>query len=204
MTASLPRGSPHAAIGGGVARVQGEENQAVENLYEAMLVVDPTKSDEELSATIEQIKALIVNADGEVESAYPAFRRRLAYQIGDHTEGIYVMVYFRGAQAVDTLKRDLQMSPDILRLLVVQASKQALWLEGPPAPPQSARGPRPAPPAEKPAAAKPEGAEPAEETPTPAEPEAEAEPAESPEEADAAEPEESAPDAEPPQEDASP
>ncbi|MGD8237620.1 MAG: 30S ribosomal protein S6 [Armatimonadota bacterium] len=205
----------------------------MEELYEAMLVVEPTKSDEELSATIEQIKALIVNADGQVESAYPAFRRRLAYPVGDHTEGIYVMVYFRGAQAVETLKRDLQMSPDILRLLVVQASKQALWLEGPPAPPESARDTRRGPPAEQPAAAESKGAAPAEaETPTPAEPEAEAAPgepeaegaapaeaetpapapaqpegeapAEAPQEAGDAEPEESARDAEPPQEDARP
>jgi ribosomal protein S6 len=107
----------------------------LDNLYEAMVIVDPAQSDAELAATVEQIKSVIARADGEVETAYPLWRRRLAYQIGPYTEGHYVLVYFRGAKAVDELKRELQMSSAIVRTLVVCANKQALWLEGPPKPP---------------------------------------------------------------------
>jgi len=110
----------------------------LENLYEAMIIVDPAQSDAELDGTIEQIKSLITRVDGQVESAYPLFRRRLAYQIGPHTEGTYVLVYFRGAAAVDELKRELQMSSAVLRILIVCANEEALWLEGPPKPPAEA------------------------------------------------------------------
>ena len=110
----------------------------MENLYEAMIIVDPAQSDAELDGTIEQIKSLITRVDGQVESAYPLFRRRLAYQIGPHTEGTYVLVYFRGAAAVDELKRELQMSSAVLRILIVCANEEALWLEGPPKPPAEA------------------------------------------------------------------
>jgi small subunit ribosomal protein S6 len=163
-----------------------------------MVVVDPSQSDEELSATIEQIKAVIARADGLVESAYPVFRRRLAYPIGKYTEGIYVLVYFRGRQAVDELKRDMRMSSAIIRMLVVRANERALWLEGPPAPPrrEPAMKEDAAPPE---AEAEPEAAEaqqpgpPPDEAPTEAEPEPEAIPAE---------PQEPGPDAAGPQQDA--
>lgn len=110
----------------------------MENLYEAMIIVDPAQSDAELGGTIEQIKSVITRVDGQVESAYPLFRRRLAYPIGPHTEGSYVLVYFRGAAAVDELKRELQMSSAVLRILIVCANEEALWLEGPPKPPAEA------------------------------------------------------------------
>lgn len=186
----------------------------MENLYEAMVIVDPTQSDEELSATIEQIKAVIARADGQVASAYPVFRRRLAYPLGEHTEGTYVLVYFRGAGAVDALKQDSQISTAILRCMIVRANPQALWLEGPPVSPADARREQQREAAEEAAAA---AAEAARETPTEAEhgepavaeaapedaPEPEEAPAEPEEQADSAEPEEDAPDAASPQEDAS-
>jgi small subunit ribosomal protein S6 len=191
----------------------------VETLYEAMLIVDPSQSDDELSATIEEAKSIITRADGKVESAYPVFRRRLAYPIQDRTEGTYVLVYFRGSQAVDELKRDLQMSTAILRIMVVEANPLALWLEGPPhAPaPQRRGGPAEAPDAPKPEAAAKAEAEPeaAPEAPaeaesaTPDEPEApadaepEAAPEAPPQEEDGAESSEAAPEDESPQQDAS-
>ena len=153
--ASLPRGTPDG-VGCGVALVQGEEDRALDNLYEAMIIVDASQSDEELAATIEQLKTVVARADGQVESAYPLFRRRLAYHIGKHTEGNYVMMYFRGARAVEELTREMHMSTAIVRAMVVVASPRALWLEGPPVPP-SRRPREEQPPAEAEPAAQAEG-----------------------------------------------
>jgi len=138
----------------------------VETLYEAMLIVDPSQSDDELSGTIEEAKSSITRADGKVESAYPVFRRRLAYPIEDRTEGIYVLVYFRGSRAVDELKRDMQMSTAILRIMVVETNPLALWLEGPPHAPAPQRRAEPAAAADAP---KPSASEPAAKSSAPAE-----------------------------------
>ncbi len=161
----------------------------MENLYEAMIIVDPAQSDAELDGTIEQIKSLITRADGQVESAYPLFRRRLAYQIGPHTEGTYVLVYFRGAAAVDELKRELQMSSAVLRILIVCANEEALWLEGPPKPPAEAEREEAAAAAKAPAAEAEVAPEPTAEAEAAPEPTVEAEAApEEPAEAEATEP----------------
>ena len=67
-------------------------------LYEVMYILDPELSDEQLQDTINNVHQYVTSIGGEVESDELFGRRRLAYQINRHTEGIYRVMYFRGTK----------------------------------------------------------------------------------------------------------
>lgn len=62
----------------------------------------------------------MTNAGGEVIIADKWDKRRLAYEIKDRREGIYVLMYFRAEPAVATeLNRVMRISEDCIRHIIV-------------------------------------------------------------------------------------
>ena len=152
-------------------------------LYEAMYILDVSLSDEQIETIEDRLKAGLETESAEFVSVHLFGRRRLAYEINGHREGIFRVMYFRGTgAAVDEIKHEFLLSEEVVRGTVLIANPQFMVREKvAPAPP--------------PVESEPEA--PAE---IEAEPEAEAAPAEeslaAPVEEDAPEAEETAPEAE--------
>jgi len=97
-------------------------------LYEAMYIIDAGLEDEQVEAVVAQVNKVVENAGGEVVANEDFGRRRLAYQIKQHTEGLYKLLYFRGGgPVVDELKHEFQLNEAIIRGLVVIANPQAIY-----------------------------------------------------------------------------
>src|SRR5581483_712357 len=91
--------------------------------YEAMYIVDPDTSDEDLEPIIEEYKKIVTDGGGEVGETgkWEKGRRPLAYEIAKKREGIYILMQFQSEAAVPKeLDRIFRISDDVLRHLVVR------------------------------------------------------------------------------------
>jgi len=89
--------------------------------YEAMVVLEPGLADDAMEAVLNRITGAITSQGGEVTHLDRWGKRRLAYEIGGHTEGYYVLIKFQGnpAAAIE-LDRILRITDPVMRHLIVR------------------------------------------------------------------------------------
>lgn len=66
-----------------------------QNMYEGMFILAANLSEEAKSRITESIKVGITSRGGEIVKIHELGRRRLAYKIGKHSEGSYLLYYFK-------------------------------------------------------------------------------------------------------------
>ena len=88
--------------------------------YEGMFLLDPSSADFEAASA--PIRTLLDRIDAEVLSMKPWDERRLAYEIKGRKRGLYVLSYFKAPPGeIASLNHEVQISEDILRLMVLSA-----------------------------------------------------------------------------------
>ena len=91
------------------------------NEYEMVYVISPRVANDDVPAVIDRVSALVTEGCGEILSVDNWGRRRLAYPIGQHFEGTYVLSTFRLPPAgTATLEAGLRLSEDVIRHLLIQ------------------------------------------------------------------------------------
>ena len=94
--------------------------------YEAMLVMAPYLEQEHLKETAKTYAGIVEDSGGTIATWKSLGRRRLAYPIAGHNEGIYVLMLFTaGPPALDELKRELMLSESVIRHLIVRREEAA-------------------------------------------------------------------------------
>jgi len=90
------------------------------NAYESFLVVDASKTKDQIDEIVSKFRALIEkNAKLDGEDIWG--RRRLAYQINHKTEGYYVLFYFTSKPEFPLeLERQYRITDGVLRFLVAR------------------------------------------------------------------------------------
>ncbi len=94
--------------------------------YEAMYIVDPETTDEELDVIMEKYKKVVTDMGGVVGETgkWEVGRRRMAYEIEGRREGIYILMNFEGPQEVPPeLERVFRISDDVIRHIVVRTDE---------------------------------------------------------------------------------
>ena len=87
------------------------------NAYEVMYIVKPVE-DEACEAVVAKFEKLIT---ANVEKTDRWGKRRLAYEIQDLNEGIYVLVTFQAdAAAVKELDRVMKITDEVLRHMIIR------------------------------------------------------------------------------------
>jgi small subunit ribosomal protein S6 len=87
--------------------------------YEALYIVDPDSTDEDITTITEKYKGVVEEQGGEVEGINRWDKRRLAYDVKGRGEGIYVLMNFKGETKVENeLDRVMRISEDVLRHLI--------------------------------------------------------------------------------------
>lgn len=95
-----------------------------DNLYEAMFVVDAARGGAEFQEIIRHICNILTNAGSQIERMEKWDERKLAYRIGRAKRGIYVLCFFRApGTAVAQIRHDVQLSEQLLRVLVLRADR---------------------------------------------------------------------------------
>jgi small subunit ribosomal protein S6 len=86
-----------------------------------MFVVDANKGGSEFPECIRHIAGLLTRHEAEIERIERWEERKLAYPIKRAKRGIYILTYFRAdGAAISELRRDIALSEDILRVLIIR------------------------------------------------------------------------------------
>ena len=91
------------------------------NTYELVYIIQPNLDDEGVKAVDDRIGRAINGEDGTIESTDYWGKRQLAYPIKGHFEGHYILHNLSmPPTAVQNVERQLRLSEDVLRFLVVR------------------------------------------------------------------------------------
>jgi len=89
--------------------------------YELVYVVSPDASDDQVTDLHTQVEAIVQRLGGQIEKTENWCRRRLAYEIGRHKEGTYVLELINGSgELMKEIDRRLKVSDLVIRQLVVR------------------------------------------------------------------------------------
>ncbi|MFN7898913.1 MAG: 30S ribosomal protein S6 [Synechococcaceae cyanobacterium] len=89
--------------------------------YETMYILRPDIPEEEVESHVTKYRDLVIESGGEVLDNQMRGKRRLAYPIAKHREGIYVQLNHNGdGHHVAPLERAMRLSEDVIRYLTVK------------------------------------------------------------------------------------
>ena len=103
--------------------------------YETMYILRPDIAEDEVTNHIDKYNKLLEELGGKILDSQMRGKRRLAYQIAKHREGIYVQLSHQGdGQHIFKIEKAMRLSEDVIRYLTVKQ-------EGPlPSPRTSSKG----------------------------------------------------------------
>lgn len=92
-----------------------------EYMYETMYILRPDMSEDAVDEAIGKYQSLLKDEGAELLETQHRGKRRLAYEIDDHREGIYIQINFTGpGTVVAKLERAMRLSEDVIRYLTVK------------------------------------------------------------------------------------
>ncbi|MFG6113629.1 MULTISPECIES: 30S ribosomal protein S6 [Thalassobacillus] len=93
--------------------------------YEIMYIIRPNIEEEAKSSLVERFNGILTDNGAEVEKVEELGKRRLAYEINDYRDGIYVTINFKGDRdAINEFDRQAKFSDDIIRHIAVREDDQ--------------------------------------------------------------------------------
>jgi len=107
-----------------------------QSYYETMYILRPDIAEDEVNNHIEKYNKLLEEYGGVILDSQMRGKRRLAYQISKHREGVYVQLSHQGdGQHIFKIEKAMRLSEDVIRYMTVKQ-------EGPlPSPKQSSKSP---------------------------------------------------------------
>ena len=92
--------------------------------YETMFIIEPDLEEEAIDATVGKFESLVTDSGGTVTSIDRWGKRRLAYEIAGHTEGIYVIIEFSAEPGVAReLERVFRITDEVIRHIVIRKGR---------------------------------------------------------------------------------
>ena len=89
--------------------------------YETMYILRPDIPEDEVDSHLKKYNEILEKAGTEVLDSQMRGKRRLAYPISKHKEGVYVQLSHKGdGQQVAILEKAMRLSEDVIRYLTVK------------------------------------------------------------------------------------
>jgi small subunit ribosomal protein S6 len=89
--------------------------------YEVMVILDPTLEERTIAPSLDTFLNVIKSDGGTVENVDIWGKRRLAYEINKHADGIYAVIDINAEPAaVRELDRQLNLNESVLRTKVLR------------------------------------------------------------------------------------
>jgi small subunit ribosomal protein S6 len=93
--------------------------------YETLFVTTPTLTEDDERATVETLAEIVTEGGGTMVANDRMGRRRLAYPIRKHSDGVYMRFLYDAEPAVPReLERRIRLSDKILRVLTVRLEEK--------------------------------------------------------------------------------
>ena len=92
-----------------------------QSYYETMYILRPDIAEDEVTNHIDKYNKLLEEFGGTILDSQMRGKRRLAYQIAKHREGIYVQLSHQGdGQHIFKIEKAMRLSEDVIRYLTVK------------------------------------------------------------------------------------
>jgi small subunit ribosomal protein S6 len=92
--------------------------------YELVYIVSPDASDDQVTELHTQVEGIVQRMGGAIEKTENWGRRKLAYEIGRHKEGTYVLEVITGSgELMKEIDRRLKVFDTVIRHLVVRVDE---------------------------------------------------------------------------------
>ena len=89
--------------------------------YETMYILRPDIAEDEVTNHINKYNKLLEEFGGTILDSQMRGKRRLAYQISKHREGIYVQLSHQGdGQHIFKIEKAMRLSEDVIRYMTVK------------------------------------------------------------------------------------
>ena len=99
----------------------------VKRLYETMYILRPDLPDQEADAAIAKYQDFLVQQESENITIQHRGRRRLAYDIKGHREGIYIQVnYTATPKTIESLEKSMRLADDVIRYMTIKLEPEAV------------------------------------------------------------------------------
>ena len=96
-------------------------NDQQQSYYETMYILRPDIAEDEVNNHIEKYNKLLEECGGTILDSQMRGKRRLAYQISKHREGIYVQLSHQGnGQHIFKIEKAMRLSEDVIRYMTVK------------------------------------------------------------------------------------
>ena len=92
-----------------------------QSYYETMYILRPDIAEDEVTSHFEKYNKLLEEFGGIILDSQMRGKRRLAYQIAKHREGIYVQLSHQGdGQHISKIEKSMRLSEDVIRYMTVK------------------------------------------------------------------------------------
>ena len=89
--------------------------------YETMYILRPDIAEDEVTNHIDKYNKLLEDVGGKILDSQMRGKRRLAYQISKHREGIYVQLSHQGdGQHIFKIEKAMRLNEDVIRYMTVK------------------------------------------------------------------------------------
>ena len=89
--------------------------------YETMYILRPDLGDESIDQAIGKYQSILQEQGAEIVETQHRGKRRLAYEIDRHREGIYIQMNYQGpGHVVAPMERAMRLSEEVIRYLTVK------------------------------------------------------------------------------------
>jgi len=97
----------------------------MQRTYELVYVASPDATDEQVADLHTQVEAIVKRIGGQIEKTDNWGRRKLAYEIGRHKEGTYVLEVIKGnGDLMKEIDRRLRVTDLVIRHLTVRVDEE--------------------------------------------------------------------------------
>jgi len=98
--------------------------------YELVYILPPDTTDQQVTDLHGQIEQIVARMNGQIEKNETWGRRRMAYEIGHHKEGVYVLDVINGSgDLMKELDRRLKVMDQVIRHMVVRVDEEKRVVE---------------------------------------------------------------------------
>ena len=93
-------------------------------LYEGMFIISDTIAGADWEGAVNHVHDLLKNRGAEILNSEKWDERKFAYKLKGYKRGTYLLTYFNAPEdSIIHIKRDLQLSDNVLRSLIVKTDK---------------------------------------------------------------------------------
>ena len=93
--------------------------------YETIFILDPDLEDEKIQATVEKVKGILTQANGEILKVEDWGKRKLAYVVKKKPRGHYFLLHFSGSPALlAELERNFRVMDAVIKFQSVRLGER--------------------------------------------------------------------------------